>query len=238
MWTASATLTYNKNEILELSDAVKKQTEVAILNDQDMQLMIEGDAMTSIYAVPSLGIDPSTGEEIFLGKDGNPTYTWRAENRRRVGNSEPKFRGNLNSVFTYKDLTLSFSFDYQWGGQQYNNTLKDRVEVSYNEAYANVDRRVYEQRWMKPGDHSFYPKFSYESTKSSSRFVQDDNVFTLRTISLDYRNYSKWLRKMKIESLNVSLNMSDIFYVSTIHRERGTSYPFARHATLTFGLQF
>lgn len=238
MWTASATLTYNKNEILELSDAVKKQTEAAILNDQDMQLMIEGDAMTSIYAVPSLGIDPSTGEEIFLGKDGYPTYTWRAENRRRVGNSEPKFRGNLNSVFTYKNLTLSFSFDYQWGGQQYNNTLKDRVEVSYNEAYANVDRRVYEQRWMKPGDHSFYPKFSYESTKSSSRFVQDDNVFTLRTISLDYRNYSKWLRKMKIESLNVSLNMSDIFYVSTIHRERGTSYPFARHATFTFGLQF
>ena len=203
-----------------------------------MQLMVEGDAMTSIYAVPSLGIDPSTGEEIFLDKEGNPTYTWKTENRRLAGNSEPKFRGNISSTFTYKNLTLSLSFAYQWGGQQYNTTLRDRVEVSYNEAYANVDRRVYEDRWMEPGDHSFYPKFSYEDTKSSSRFVQDDNVLNLQTLSLNYRNYSKWLRKMKIESLNVAINMSDIFYVSTIRRERGTSYPFARHATLTFGLQF
>ena len=238
MWSVTGTIIHNRNKILELSDAIKEQTAQYIQNDTDSQLLFEGESTTDIYAVPSLGVDPSTGNEIFLDKDGNPTYTWHADSRRSAGNSEPKYRGNISSILTWKNLSLSFSFAYQWGGQQYNETLKNRVEITYDDAYYNVDRRVYEQRWMEPGDHSFYPKFSYNRTKSSSRFVQDDNVFQLQTIALNYRNTSKWLRKLKIESFNVAINASDIFYVSTIKRERGTSYPFARHASITFGFQF
>ena len=200
--------------------------------------MFEGESTIDIYAVPSLGVDPSTGEEIFLDKEGHPTYTWHADSRRSAGNSEPDYRGNISTMLTWKNLSLNLSFSYQWGGQQYNKTLKNRVEISYDKAHYNVDRRVYKDRWMKPGDHSFYPKFSYNTTKSSSRFVQNDNVFALQSVALNYRNTSEWLRKMKIESFNIALNASDLFYVSTIKRERGTSYPFARHATLTFGIQF
>lgn len=238
MWSLTGTIAYNKNTILALSDAVKAQTEATIRENQDKRVLYEGHSMTSIYAVPSLGIDPSTGEEIFLDKNGQPTYTWSADSRRLAGNSEPKYRGNISTMLTWKNLTLNLSFGYQFGGQQYNSTLKNRVEVSYSEAYLNVDRRVYKDRWMKPGDHSFYPRFSYNSTKSSSRFVQNDNVFSLQTASLNYRLKGEWLRKYKIESFNVAVNMSDLFYVSTIRRERGTSYPFARHATITFGFQF
>lgn len=238
MWSVTGTIVHNKNKILELSDAIKEQTEQYIQNDTDSQLLFEGESTTEIYAVPSLGVDPSTGNEIFLDKNGNPTYTWHADSRRSAGNSEAKYRGNISSILTWKRLSLSLSFAYQWGGQQYNSTLKDRVEISYNEAYYNVDRRVYEERWMKPGDHAYYPKFSYNDTKSSSRFVQDDNVFQLQTVALNYTNTSKWLRKMHIESFNVAINASDIFYVSTIKRERGTNYPFARHATISFGFQF
>ena len=238
MWSVTGTIIHNKNKILELSDAIKEQTAQYIQNDTDSQLLFEGESTTDIYAVPSLGVDPSTGNEIFLDKNGNPTYTWHADSRRSAGNSEPKYRGNISSILTWKGLSLSLSFAYQWGGQQYNETLKNRVEITYDDAYNNVDRRVYEQRWMKPGDHSFYPKFSYNRTKSSSRFVQDDNVFQLQTIALNYTNTSKWLRKMKIESFNVAINASDIFYVSTIKRERGTNYPFARHMSMTFGFQF
>lgn len=238
MWSVTANIAHNKNKILELSDALKKQTEEYIKKDTDSQLLFEGESNTNIYAVPSLGIDPSTGEEIFLDKEGRPTYTWHADSRRAAGNSEPDYRGNVSTMLTYKNLSLNLSFAYQWGGQQYNETLKNRVEITTDDAYYNVDRRVYEQRWMKPGDQSFYPKFSYNRTKSSSRFVQDDNVFQLQSIALNYRNTGKWLQKMHIQSFNIAVNASDIFYVSTIKRERGTTYPFARHATITFGLQF
>lgn len=238
MWSVTGTMVHNKNKILKLSDAIKEQTQNYIQNDTDSQLLFEGESTTEIYAVPSLGVDPSTGNEIFLDKNGNPTYTWHADSRRSAGNSEAKYRGNISTILTWKDLSLSMSFAYQWGGQQYNSTLRDRVEISYDEAYYNVDRRVYEERWMQPGDHAFYPKFSYEDTKSSSRFVQDDNVFQLQTVALNYTNTSKWLRRMKIESFNIAINASDIFYVSTIKRERGTNYPFARHVSMTFGFQF
>lgn len=238
MWSLTGTIVHNKNKILKLSDAIKRQTEEAVKKDNDQALLYEGESTTGIYAVPSLGVDPSTGNEIFLDKDGNPTYTWHADSRRLAGNSEPDYRGNISTMVTWKNLSLNLSFAYQWGGQQYNRTLKDRVEISIDKAYNNVDRRVYEDRWMKPGDHSFYPKFSYSTTKSSSRFVQNDNVFTLQSVALNYRNTGKWLKHLKIESFNIAINASDIFYISTIRRERGTSYPFARHATMTFGLQF
>ena len=143
MWSVTGTIVHNKNKILELSDAIKEQTAQYILNDTDSKLLFEGESTTDIYAVPSLGVDPSTGNEIFLDKDGNPTYTWHANSRRSAGNSEAKYRGNISTILTWKDLSLSMSFAYQWGGQQYNSTLKNRVEISYDEAYYNVDRRVY-----------------------------------------------------------------------------------------------
>lgn len=157
MWSVTGTIVHNRNKILELSDAIKKQTQQYIQNDVDYQLLFEGESVTDIYAVPSLGIDPSTGNEIFLDKDGNPTYTWHADSRRSAGNSEPDFRGNISTMVTWKNLSLNLSFAYQWGGQQYNGTLRERVEITHDQAYYNVDSRVYSQRWMQAGDVSFYP---------------------------------------------------------------------------------
>jgi hypothetical protein len=64
----------------------------------------------------------------------------------------------------------------------------------------------------------------------------DDNVFQLQTINLTYRWSAPFLERAGIELLNMSFNMSDVFYLSSIRRERGTAYPFSRKAgfTLTF----
>lgn len=54
-------------------------------------------------------------------------------------------------IFAWKDLTINLSFAYQWGGQQYNETLLNKVEVTSEYINLNnVDRRVLEERWQKP----------------------------------------------------------------------------------------
>ena len=67
----------------------------------------------------------------------------------------------------------------------------------------------------------------------------DDKVFQFQSASVQYRWHSDYLlKKWSIETINIGANMSDIFYISSIKRERGTSYPFARRVALTLSLMF
>lgn len=245
-WMLSGKLANNKNKILELSPEIKRQTEEYQKNNTEMaNLMYEGGSTTDIFAVKSLGIDPSTGQELFYDKDGNITYEWNANAKTLVGNTEPKFRGNLSSNFRYKGFSLNLSFGFHFGGQQYNSTLLNRVEITHSALSKNVDRRVLEERWYYPGQISFYKSF-YDlegkpagATKASSRFVQNDNMFSLQGASAGYQFSGDWVRRhLGMESLEFTLNVSDLFYVSTIKRERGLNYPFSRRCSLALKLLF
>ncbi|MFR7875375.1 MAG: hypothetical protein ACLU4J_02680 [Butyricimonas paravirosa] len=54
---------------------------------------------TSIYAMRSLGIDPQTGKEMFISKDGTVGNKWIASENVAVGNTEPKI--NILSPRTF-----------------------------------------------------------------------------------------------------------------------------------------
>lgn len=241
VWMLGAKLAYNKNEISRLSDAIKAQTEKYKAQNVDMgTLFYEGYSQNSLWAVKSLGIDPSSGKELYLDNNGNITEVWEPSAKIYCGISEPLYRGNLNSMLRYKSFTLNLSFGYHWGGQVYNQTLVDKVEVTINTVGArNVDRRVFTERWTKPGDLTFYKGFSNTATRATSRFVMDDNVFELQSASLQYRLDKEILKKKyKIQSVLLEMNMSDIFYISSVKRERGISYPFARRAGFSVSLMF
>lgn len=239
-WMISGQLIYNKNEILKLSDAIKNQNEEFISasgnvsNTEPAHLLYEGRSMYGLYVVRSLGIDPATGQEMYLDKDGNVTKIWSKKNYVYAGVDATygsPYRGNASTLIRWKDFTLNISFAYQWGGQTYNKTLIDRVEVSNGVIGArNVDKRVFSDRWQKPGDKKFFKGYSSSSTYATSRFVMDDNWFDIQSVSLQYRWNSEWLKRTtKLQSVLFGINMSDLWHFSSIKYERGTSYPFARN---------
>ncbi len=236
IWLLGTKLAYNKNKIDKLSEAIKAQTETYKAQDVDVStLFYEGYAQNSIWAVRSLGIDPSTGKELFLDKDGNITETWHPNAKVYCGVRDPLYNGNISSMLRYKNFTLNLTFGYHWGGQVYNQTLLDKVEITINTlATQNADHRVLSDRWSNPGDITFFKAFSNNTTHATSRFVMDDNVFELQSASLQYKiDESKFLKKHNIQNITFSMNMSDLFYLSSVKRERGTSYPFARRAGIS-----
>lgn len=116
----------------------------------------------------------------------------------------------------------------------YNQTLVDRVEDA--DLSRNVDERVLKGRWQKPGDHTFFKDIaSRDRTEVTSRFVQDENVLQFKSLSLSYSFPQKWIKKMYMERMKLTFQMEDLFRISTVKRERGLDYPFAR--TFNFGLQ-
>jgi hypothetical protein len=234
-WSIGAGLVYNKSRILKLSEVIKKQNkEIADREGSNPnRLLFEGDPVDALYVVPSLGIDPSTGKEVFVKKSGEHTYEWDARDRVFAGVNTPKFNGNLNTLVRYRNLELNLSFGFSFGGKVYNSTLIDKVENA-NKRY-NVDRRVYENRWMKPGDITFFKGIKeFTDTKYSSRFVQDRMNFHCQNINLSYQLENNWIKKnMGLQLLTFTCNMGDIFYFSAVKRERGTSYPFSRKITFS-----
>ena len=232
-WIINGQLVYNKNWISKLSEAIRSQNEIMLTNDDyDVaNLFYEGRPQNSIYAVRSLGIDPSTGKEIYLDKDGNITDVWKAGDKVFLGSSEPLYRGIFGTMLMWKGFTLNVSFGCYWGGKTYNQTLLDRVEVPINNLRSsNADRRVLTNRWLKPGDNTFFKGFTNETTRATSRFVMDDNVLELQSVSLQYRWDNDWIRnKTGVQSITLGMNISDLFHWGSIKMERGTGYPYARN---------
>ena len=199
----------------------------------------EGESQYTIYAVPSLGIDPSNGYEIFRKKNGEITYTWDANDRVACGVNRPKYRGTLSSMIRWKDFTANIAFGYRFGGQIYNSTLATRIENA-DKRY-NVDRRVFYDRWQKVDDHTFFKGLTNEtSTYATSRFVQDERTLSCQNIHLSYMfGNNPWLkRKIGIQVLTLSSDLSDLFYLSSVKQERGLSYPYSRRFSFTLSVGF
>lgn len=239
-WSVTGNMSHNRNKIVSISEALKKAN-AALENaggSAPKHMYREGESMNTIYVVRSMGIDPATGMEVFLKNNGQTTYTWSANDKVGCGLSEPKFRGNVSTMFRYGNLNLNASFAFRSGGQKYNQTLVDRVENG--DVTKNVDRRVYEQRWQNPGDVTFFKDVKDKSkTQMSSRFVQDENTFECQSLYLNYDYRDKWLKKnLGVENLGISANMNDVFRISTVKLERGIYYPFARRFTMNFSVTF
>ncbi len=244
-WTVTGKIAYNKDEITYLSEDIKRQTEAYLTQGVDAStLFYEGRSQNSLYVVRSLGIDPASGREFFLNRNGETVYEWSAADKVYAGVAEPAVRGNLSTLLRYGDFSLNLSFGYHWGGVIYNQTLIDRVEIQRAAIIdRNVDRRVLENRWSRPGDAAAFKKIPAEGeteilTRASDRFVMNDRMFQLQTASLEYRLDTEWLRRAGIQNMRLGVNMSDLFYISSVKRERGLDYPFARRVGMSLSAMF
>ncbi len=247
------TLVHNKNKIIRLSDSMKayndamlktaasKGTSTPVLMYQD------GLSMSTIWAVPSAGIDPMTGQEIYIKKDGTQTYTYDSADLVAAGDSDPQYRGNFGFTGEYKGFGVSATFTFLTGCEMYNYTLVDRVEnidVNYN-----VDRRVLLGRWQKPGDITQFKRLTgtfenedgdwvNEVTRATTRFVQDRKELSFSSLSVYYEFPRKLIQPLKMERLRLQCYMNDIAQWSSIKIERGLSYPFARNMSFSLTATF
>ncbi|MDY5533036.1 MAG: SusC/RagA family TonB-linked outer membrane protein, partial [Butyricimonas virosa] len=145
----------------------------------------DGGSPSDLWAVRSAGIDPASGREIFIKKDGTQTFEHDYADEVVVGNSDPKVEGVIGTSFYYKGFSASVNLRYRLGGQIFMSTLYDKVEnISENALQYNQDKRALYDRWQKPGDVSKYKSISLtDATPMSSRFIADENTLSGESIS-------------------------------------------------------
>ena len=234
----------NQNKLIKISDALRAwndEQDAALANSSTSNAtltiprvrFIEGQSMNTIWAVPSLGIDPANGKEIFVDNEGNTTYAWSTEYYRPY-TADPDLDGTFGLTLQWKSLTLNSYLKFSVGRLTYNNTLVDRVENA--DIRKNVDSRVFYGRWKEPGDVAFFKDIKDNSkTRPTSRFIQKDNYLDMPSINLSYDFKPELIKKVAgMKSLRVTFYMNDVFHISTIQMERGLNYPYAQ--TFNFSL--
>lgn len=240
-----ATLAHNSNKFLKIGDALKEYNlrVEEYYNDHSvvkkpLNKYYEGASQTSIYAMRSLGINPADGKEVFLTRDGVVTYDWDETQHAVVGDSEPDVRGAFGLNVSYGSFFVFTGFTYEYGGEMYNSTLVSKVENA--NIYNNVDRRVFTDRWQKPGDVTMLKDVRSWGTVTqvSSRFVQQNNYIDFNSVTIGYTVPQPLLRKFGISTCKVQLTANDLGRVSSINTERGTDYPYARTVNLSLNLSF
>lgn len=242
---------HNRNEIKKISNALKIRNEEQMKEDPDnpnklsrpLPRYVEGYSQSMIWAVRSLGIDPITGREVFLTRNGERTSEWNAVDLVPVGDTEPDLAGTIGLNFNWRGLSLNVAAQYQYGGQYYNKTLVDKVENA--DLTYNVDKRAYTDRWQNVGDLARFKAVTQDvngsQTKASTRFLMNNNTLTLNTVTLQYRferRYEHFIQKLGLSSATIGIYLEDLFHWSTIKQERGIDYPLSRQISMSLNLTF
>lgn len=236
----------NRNVMLQLSNALQRYNDLVNAQYSEYSAQstnpsyrdqfstpyvkyVEGTSITSVYGMRSLGINPMDGREIFVRPDGTITYDWNAADQVIIGDRAPKGQGAFGINVNYKGLSLMVSMLYQYGGQEYNTTLLNKVE-NVNLRDHNADRRVLTSRWQQPGDVALFKDIaeSQYTTRPTSRFMQDLNELSINSLSLGYTFRQERIRRWGLNLLRIQANMNNLGVISSIEQERGLSYPFAR----------
>ncbi len=238
-WSISATYAYNKSKIKQISNALMSKNEENrnATGKAPLPIYEEGGSLTAVKVVPSAGIDPATGREVYIKRDGSYTFDYDARDKVTFGDESPLGQGSLSSYLTYKQWSASASFGYSFGGVVYNQTLVTRVEGANPKQ--NADERVFNDRWKKLGDYAKYRNIAdYSTPQQTSRFVQVNNYLTLQSLSVAYE-FTPWqIRKLGLSRMRLELLTNDLFYLSSIKRERGLDYPYARSVEMSVRFSF
>lgn len=187
-WSLSVNGLHSKTTINNISDAMKRMNEqnasgftssdgsTNIASSSPLFQYREGESPSAIYAVRSAGIDPATGNEIFIKKDGSYTYKYDSKDQVSCGDTNPTLQGSISSMLQYKNFSLTASFSYRFGGEMYNSTRALKVE-NVNPR-KNCDVRAFTDRWTNVGDVKPYidiAKATGNTSVYTDRFVEKDD---------------------------------------------------------------
>jgi TonB-dependent starch-binding outer membrane protein SusC len=185
-WTISANHTYNKSKILQL-DGENENIDGLFINRI-------GEAQNSIYVVRFAGVDPQTGNSIYLDKDGKETQTYDPNDRVIVGTVDPPHFGGVTNTFSYKGIELSVLFNYVFGNKLYNN---DRTNIENPGYYYSSFSRDALHGWKQAGDITDFPSLLEDYHPETTRYVEDAKYFRLRNIMLSYSLPASVVRHIK-----------------------------------------
>jgi TonB-linked SusC/RagA family outer membrane protein len=232
-WSSNINYAYIKNKVTTLADG-NSDIVGTTANLEKTNITSVGYSVGSIYAVKTAGVNPENGQRIFINKngelvqythvvaagkskwtylDGTPAPAISGEDAVIIGNAIPKWYGGFNNTFVFKNkLDLNIGITFSGGNYIYNGSKAGM----HDQRFWNNSEDVLD-RWTYVGQQTDIPRVVYgDNISNGSAFAISDNVekgdfLKFKSIALGYRFGGAFLNKVKINSLRIYLQVTNLY---------------------------
>lgn len=217
-------------------------------------LIREGETVNTFYMARSAGVDPATGEQLYLAyakdADGNPVKdseyvtndaTIASGCKWLCGSRLPDIYGSLSSNLHIKNADLSVLFTYSLGGKIYDSTYRSLMEPSYVGQTYHVNSL---RAWTEAGQTTDVPKVTTTATTViNDRFLIDASYFSIKSVTAGYTFKTAGLEKYHIRSLRLYASGDNLLMLSALKGLNpqssftgSTSYTYTPNRTVSLGV--
>lgn len=217
-WETLVNWSMNKNKIIELTEGTDRQ----ILSDgaglNFLQIVAEvGGSYGDIYGT---GYERDDAGNIVIGDNGIPIAT---NDMIKLGNNQPKGMLGWSNTFSYKDFSLGFLIDMNYGGDIYMGSIQQGTR------FGNLDMTLAGRDGMvvkgvtKTGEVNTKEITAQEYWTGirniQEAFVYDATNIRLREVSLGYALPRTLLQKTPFTGIKASFVARNLFMI--YHKTKG-----------------
>lgn len=201
-WNTSFNFSANRNKVLKLFNGQP-------ITDQGRgnNWVMEGEPIGVFVGYNFLGIDPTTGKEVYedINKDGVIT----TDDRKITGNPNPDFTLGLTNTFGYKGFDFSFFLHGVFGNDVYNGTWM------YLQAPTELDQQTTAvlRVWRNPGDVTDIPRIT--DGLKSSRFIENGSFLRIKNVTFGYTFPKALLKKLWMKSARIYVSGQNLYTFTT-----------------------
>lgn len=229
---------------------------------------VENGPVRGVYSTRFAGLDHQ-GIPTFYDRNNEKKYYMEMQTSDLQdfvfsGNLEPTGNAGFQNTLTYKGLSLSVLLSGQFGHKKrvmqnfswyYEDCeglsahLKNRWRVAGDEYKTNIPA-ILDYSFMKKHENQSYFQQAYNLYGLSDLWLADASFIRLKNVSLNYSLPSHLLRNVKIKSLNIGVQGTNLALLWLADRKKlagedpefvwtgGTSMPIGPQYTITLNIGF
>ena len=213
-WNVSMTASTLRNRVLQLTGGGDD-----IVNG--VYIIREGEEMNTFYMARSAGVDPATGEQLYMAyeKDASGAMipgseymtnstTEATSSKYLLGSRIPKVYGSLSSTLRWKGFDLNILLGWSLGGKVYDTRYYNLMEPSFVGQGYHVNAL---RAWTEPGQVTDVPRATATSTAIvSDRFLIDASYLSVKNLRLGYALPASVCAGMGISSARVFVSADNL----------------------------
>ena len=226
-WTSNIIYSHTHNEVTELEN---NQRVIDLVKGSGFAL--EGYPVRSLFSIPFKGLN-NEGLPLFLDQDGNITSTgiyFQTRDKEKLGfleysgSVDPTDVGSFGNVFKYKGVTLNVFITYSFG-----NVV--RLDPVFKNEYNDLNSmpKEFANRWMVPGDENITTipviasqrqnendsdlSYAYNAYNYSTERIAKGDFIRMKEISLGYDFPRSLVEPLKVNSLSLKLQATNLFLI-------------------------
>ncbi len=207
VWKTDFNISYNYNEIKSIGN----YTPDAISGGTNDTRVVVGAPVGTNFLVRFSHVDPTTGRNVYLDINGNPTSTWDPNDRVAVGRVLPKAIGGITNTWEFGQWNVGLVMIFSLGSNIYDSSSKRQLGVTSN---WNMRTEIFD-RWRQPGDDAEYAQLSLlpenygldnAFNNNTTQFLKDGDYLRVRRLSVGYSFPQFNVGSMKFTSANITLS--------------------------------